>query len=1014
MFAVFWILFILSDYLVRSPFYFKALDNNFYLFVFIVVSLALVPLLLSFKGKFSVNSIHLKPINGLKIYAVLLGLEVFIFTAYSVKFDLLQGFLLEGVFKFLFKNIIIHLEIFLLLLAAYSVGNLAIRRIIIPFSKPLGILLSLAVGIIVITLLMMMAGFFNWLNMWFMIVMVTLLLGMNINGTLTFLKRVFKSKTTKTKIHILHFPALVILLIFIATNLVSVIRPLPIGFDSMNLYINNAQLISEYNSLVQGGQAYNWTLFVSSGLVFYKNIVVTLTLSMLPGILSAITVFFISRKVTTPGWSLTIAALFYSLPFILWQSINELKTDLGLLLFLLLSVYAYIEFHQLHKAGRIKVPLINGSKGIFNGIRTAFHNPYNLFWILIGVLLGYSFGIKYTSAIFILALFSIVLFRSAGFRGLFTGYFITIASIYIFKLYGFSIIGFDPVARLNLIYVSGGLAAIAFVYSFIKDRKGILAGMKNLLIIGLFAGLVFVPWMYKNYSEHGVFSVDNLLIGKKALPELTFEISRFGENPETPVDYKFAALNSPLALNYPISKTVFKLDWIGYNNIVLAQHGNRDRSFRDDQGIGEEVNRFMGYQGGLARYFTLPYDLTMRGNVNLFANDISYLFLLILPLLPILLFRKKTGLIYLNIILAVVFLSVSFFSLVYFSNYNTQSANDYYLYTNQIFPGNIQNLSWDIAIVLSNLLEGMRGITDPIFKAMLVDNILIVHSLVYLIPVIVLAGLYFGGLWHEKGLMLPIAILAIISCTFWLILGSGIAWYGYIGFTLFLILAITSIFKERKLEFTGKLIKYAVGAGLGFWMLLIFAVRMDNTNPIESPYSTLFIQDYFYFKAGIFNEQETINGVLGDYLPAVQAMNADPEAYIIRVGTFGQYFIQHNDRRVYIDNQLNIINSVLGKVSNKDQANFYFRKAGIKYILFALNVGFNDVTPERSVVKKATALFDYLSNNPKIRLIATDRLVIDPNGTGSMYINNRQVRVSKSIFGELASNGNFALIEILD
>ena len=49
------------------------------------------------------------------------------------------------------------------------------------------------------------------------------------------------------------------------------IRPIPVGFDASNLYMVTPKLISEYNGLTQGGQAYYWSLIMSLGFIIGKN-----------------------------------------------------------------------------------------------------------------------------------------------------------------------------------------------------------------------------------------------------------------------------------------------------------------------------------------------------------------------------------------------------------------------------------------------------------------------------------------------------------------------------------------------------------------------------------------------------------------------------------------------------------------------------------------------------------------------------------------------------------------------
>ena len=74
--------------------------------------------------------------------------------------------------------------------------------------------------------------------------------------------------------------------------------------------------------------------------------------------------------------------------------------------------------------------------------------------------------------------------------------------------------------------------------------------------------------------------------------------------------------------------------------------------------VREELHRYMGYEELLPKYISLPYDVVMNTNIGTAFVDISYLYLLFLPIL--LLFSIKNKFIKISMMLfMLIFLIIS-------------------------------------------------------------------------------------------------------------------------------------------------------------------------------------------------------------------------------------------------------------------------------------------------------------------------------------------------------------------
>ena len=183
---------------------------------------------------------------------------------------------------------------------------------------------------------------------------------------------------------------ILISLTFMANNLIELIRPYPMGFDDLMVYINNPNLMAKSGSLISGAMSYYWELFVSLGFILYKQTEMALTISFIGGIVAFISIYYViniychekglSAKSQRTYASL-VATLFYTFPAIVFQSAKDVKVDMGALA---VTLAAFILFWEWRK----KV------------LHSETNKTYFRLLVIVAVLTGFAFAIKYTNALF--------------------------------------------------------------------------------------------------------------------------------------------------------------------------------------------------------------------------------------------------------------------------------------------------------------------------------------------------------------------------------------------------------------------------------------------------------------------------------------------------------------------------------------------------------------------------------------------------------------------------------------
>lgn len=415
--------------------------------------------------------------------------------------------------------------------------------------------------------------------------------------------------------------------------------------------------------------------------------------------------------------------------------------------------------------------------------------------------------------------------------------------------------------------------------------------------------------------------------------------------------------------------------------------------------VREELHRYIGYEELLSRYISLPYDVVMNTNIAGPFMDISFFFLLFLPIL-LLYGLKSKWLKGLTVLLMLLFLIISV---------PTGYRSNKILTVDQVDAA--------IAIELSQItflaspaiylkLQATRlvnSIYQPIHT-----NIMQVYSgegdsITYAIVFLLFLLVFFLLTNRLKNVSLGKQALSYFFLMYgflWLLLGAGVSWYGIFMLPLGLILIGVGALKSNP---SLRFLKYTFLTLSTVWIVSSITYRFANYPlPLtqmeinkgfnQAKYNTSAIhQGPLLYGLGVMDKARLMELLFPQYGPVLREINNNPEAKVYRIGTYFNYFIDRNNERVFQDNQLTNLDRYIKSFSDKLKVVEEMKRNGYRYIILDMHVASIDRTPDSSLKKKARDLGIFLVNNTGLQIIGTDRVVINREGQRVYGISGSQI-----------------------
>lgn len=997
-FSILWALFLLLDYASASDYLtsaFSFFEYNSMLITITVIAAGLIWLFSKKQKQGWTLTIH--HYRNIYTYLGILLLMVIIMGFYLSVSGLTTG---KGgsVLIFLFKTIGFHLAVLPVVAAAFGAGHFLFRYTSFQLSESVSWLIKTVIGFAVLTISLFLLGAMKLLYPWNIFPLLGLMIWPGAKELIRLLKTHVFAVKKPFELHAAALIPFVFTLLILALNLCFITRPYPVGFDDLNLYMNVPKLMAGYHGLTQGGDAYNWSIVMSMGFILYDTAVVATLLSVLPGILSLIVVYRIARiSGVSREWSLTASSVYYTLPNIIWQSRNDAKVDLALMFVTLCAVLLLLDYYFGNRKNEENAKIFGKSV-----------SSLSLVWVLAGIMLGFAFGIKYTSVMCIFGFLVYLFYVTAGKWAAAGMFFLNFAIIFGLRLTRFG--AFEAESPLLGIFPLV-LAACCFAMAARGNMPQLLKSTVLSVLFGISVGTTFIPWAVKNVAENGSISFSHILTGKSPAPVLY---------PEMKGNSSVSALLKQDG--QPAKEIQAGSGFIQGAGKLLAQASATDAG-RDTVKAGytdkyEEIRRYLGYESGVIRFISLPYDLAMKTNVKLWSADTGILFLILLPL-----FMMAAGTAGLagnigRMILSVLFLVFSVISVNSFkSSFNLQQAIDN-LNASAFAGSPAFDLLKPLLITLKKALLHAGEMLLPVY------HYLTVQSLGFSFMLVMLSSVLFFFLYRDvwKASQLQVKLLMALTFTIlitWMILASGIFWYGMAGFALLAVM--TALLADKHSSTHNRFSQYFTGGVIACWFILILPFQfmpIRFTMAAKDPngnYKGFIDAPFGRYAVGAASEKDVFRQF---FQPAEQniinTINSNRNARVLNVATFLTYHLRDNDKRVITDNQLGVFEQMYARVNGDKNALIdEMKRKEIRYVLVSLYTPTLDMTPEQSLRKKYSNLMNALVNNPRARLLFTNRVVERPDGQMAYMYEGRQVRAMNHLAGmRVLNQGSVALFEI--
>ncbi len=990
--AICWAFFIIPDYFFNHAYFEKSISNFGYT-GYILFSIVIFGGFLFWKSgkKDNILKSFSLSISGWQVVlgSSLSALVLYIFFHNNI---LKEGNAISEGIRMLGVGLLYSLGFMWIIVSAFAMGIYPLQKIKNSLHKVSHQIISIALGLGILGTIAAIIGQFGLLYNWVLWMLTTIPTLVFHKEVLTFLKSIMVESVTFKQLNLLKVSTLFLMLIFIAAGFISTLKPFPIGFDGSGLYMNTTSLITNYHALPEGGQAFNWSLIMAFGEIMFGQTTISIMLSHFMVFLIVAVIYRLARLAMSPSRAWIPMMIFLALPSVVYQTVREEKTDFGLT-FIILAAFLLL----------LEIKKNKGEKA---------EEKFDLLpWGIAGFLFGFAFGIKVLAIYGIVAAGTLWAYRQWGKFGAFGILSLGTCILFLGGLSDLAYMNIPPKSLMISEIILGLVGISSLLYALIKEKRKIsIPSFSKPAIFLLFLMLPILPWTVKHISEHKSISFSNIITGKS--PDQKFKIP-----------FKILAdkedLN-PLEIKRNQEKVIQQeLDSLPNRKYQNGNTGKKKRAPKNNNKINtaerEEIKRYIGYEKGFPLYFSIPYDATMGNNIpGRPYIDISFLFLLLAPL--IFLRRDKKG-IAPNLFYSLIIVS-ALLGLGWISHYIPNG--NYSTLENSI--QNAINSSWGESGfasawsgILTTIIHLFQGIDGPLYN--LLSGLGFHFVLIFIIGMTALIHFLFKNKFRElPSSMKEISVLIFSTSILWFISANNIPWYGFPSLALMGILFAYLLQKPEWIAGTEniKFNQYFLGIILGIFFISMTALRLSNPE-IGSKYSSAFIDKVFIQHATLGKtKQECLADLSPVYNIALDAMNENLDKKIYRAGTYLNYHIKENDRRVLEDNQLKEFESFSKKTHAPERFVDLLKYNGFSHILYDINTPNIDKTPEQSLAKRSNDFLVILSQHPGIKITATDRIVKSPNNTDFVEEKGkRQNAVRYGLLGPQVRQGTFILFEIL-
>ncbi len=398
--------------------------------------------------------------------------------------------------------------------------------------------------------------------------------------------------------------AFLVISFLISVSLINAIRPMPIGWDDLGVYMNFPRIIALTGYVLEWAGMYTWQMITASGFLWNQIAANAFYVNQLGGILSMIVITSILSVILERknhkyllSLPLLLAGIYYMMPMTIFQQAKDMKLDPALMM---VSVSAF--------------------GVLWYALREKFEKHGFYFLIaLAGFIVGIAFSIKFTTLILIIVSLALISYRILGLFG-FLGFFFLFLSIFTGGNLWAKMNVWMPIENTELIRnIAFMCGAIGVGWLILAIWQQGIERFKNWIIANLvfILGLVIAltPWFIKNGYEARLFTANQ----------------------------KSGTMDGFLG-GYA---------WVGFDNYsaiyTKAEYSEKRKAQQsssitsDGKSQNEDFSRYFGQESGLNNYLKLPANLTFQKNQSGEFTDITYIFLAFLPSLLLFVRGRRYG-----------------------------------------------------------------------------------------------------------------------------------------------------------------------------------------------------------------------------------------------------------------------------------------------------------------------------------------------------------------------------------
>jgi len=503
------------------------------------------------------------------------------------------------------KLFIVYLTLFLLTFFSFVFGKKIFNLIKVTEkeNKLADTMLSIGMGLGFMMLIVFLLGIFQQITTMNIVILFAIFTAFAYKEALIFFKRFFlETFNFEARYFSFEIFFLLTLSFVLMMNVIDLIRPMPIGWDDMGVYLNYPKQIAGNQALLAGATN-NYFLIASLPFIFFKDQYLAsmngMFVSFWGGFLLLLTLSAFVKKFLKKEYSLMVMSLIYIIPMTMHQSYADMKTDMTLFFFMILSVYAFLcwfnQFVKTEKEMRKSTQKTKNADRILSEKNLAKTQKVDYKWLVLsGMFAGIAFGIKPTAILLIFAILIGIFYKIWQWKGALG---IFLLELIILHSQNRIALTTNFAYKTELIFIILFILIALFVFILaLRQFKKLKTVFLSFFLFGISSGLAFSPWIVKNLHENNYqISVGAILNGKD-MDKPTLDLRAIGIDP---------------AICKGTAQT-------------------------------EELGRYLGYEENLfERYLALPWKATMNTTVHGFYLDLSFLFLSFVPFGIILFWLRK-------------------------------------------------------------------------------------------------------------------------------------------------------------------------------------------------------------------------------------------------------------------------------------------------------------------------------------------------------------------------------------